>query len=83
MARATESSLVKSTFKNRALALFWSVAASLSPAAAGEIAGIRFGETSVSETRVVLDVAGDIATAGDPISTEQTLTVVLDAAASR
>lgn len=81
MATANEFGFVKLRFRNSALAVLASAAAGLlSSADAGEIAGIRFGRTSATETRVVLDVAGDIATAGAPIVGEGSLTVVFDAA---
>lgn len=49
-------------------------------ALAGEIRAIRFGETSAVETRVVLDVAGDILTQGAPIEGVQSLTLGFDRA---
>ncbi len=53
----------------------------IAPASAGDIVGIRFGETSATETRVVLDAIGDVTTANDPRTDGRMLTVVLDSAA--
>lgn len=82
MAIVTEFQFVSLSFKNSALAVLASAAAAMSPAAAGDIAGIRFGETSATETRIVLDVAGDIAMDGEPVASEQSLSVVFDRATS-
>jgi len=50
----------------------------LSAALAGDIVGVRFGETSASETRVVLDAVGAIATVGDPEQGERSLRIAFD-----
>lgn len=80
MATVNEFGCVRFSFKNSALAVFAGVAAAMSPAAAGEIKAIRFGETSATETRVVLDVAGDIVPAGDPVLAERSLSLAFEAA---
>jgi N-acetylmuramoyl-L-alanine amidase len=80
MATVNEFEFVKISLRNKALGFAVSAAAVVSPAFAGEIAGIRFGETSATETRVVLDVSGDIATAGTPVASERALRVAFDAA---
>ncbi len=68
-----------SVFKISILAIAAGLTAALAPAAAGEIVGIRFGETSKAETRVVLDAAGDIAVLGAPAQSEQGLKVTFAA----
>ncbi len=73
---------VRNSFKIIVLSIFASAAAAFSSASAGDIVGIRFGETSASRTRVVLDVAGDIAAGGEPVLGERAARVVLDSAAS-
>ncbi|MDZ7627118.1 MAG: N-acetylmuramoyl-L-alanine amidase [Parvularculaceae bacterium] len=50
----------------------------LSGAAAGEIVGIRFGKTSATETRVVLDAVGEISTLGAPVEAEQVIKIAFD-----
>lgn len=69
---------VISKLKSSAVAVLAATAALLSPARAGEIEGIRFGETSAHETRVVLDVTGDILTDGAPVVGPQSLTLTFD-----
>ncbi len=64
-----------SAFKTRVLAIFTGLAAALSAASAAEIVGIRFGETSTTETRVVLDADSDIAVQGAPAQSAQGLKV--------
>ncbi len=64
--------------KSGVIAAFSVTAALLSAAAAGEIQGIRFGETSADETRVVLDVVGDIQTDGAPAVGPQALSLTFD-----
>lgn len=66
------------SFKNSVLALSTGVVAILSSAVAGEVTGIRFGQTSATETRVVLDSAGDIVPAGDPVLTERSLSLAFE-----
>lgn len=73
---------VNSAFKYSALALVAGFASALSGALAGEIVDIRFGKTSATETRVVLDASGDVATAGDPVIGERSLTIAFDRSTS-
>ncbi|MFN3959152.1 MAG: N-acetylmuramoyl-L-alanine amidase [Parvularculaceae bacterium] len=47
-------------------------------ALAGEIQAIRFGETSAAETRVVLDVAGEVRTEGAPLERGHALAIAFD-----
>lgn len=63
-------------------AAVFAAGALLSAVSAGEIQAIRFGETSASETRVVLDVSGDIQTDGLPAERGQTLTLAFDRSTS-
>ncbi len=63
-------------------AAVFAAGALLSGAGAGEIQAIRFGETSASETRVVLDVSGDIQTDGLPVERGQALTLAFDRSTS-
>lgn len=79
-AAVSEFEFVKLSFRNKTLAFAACAAALGAPARAGEIAGVRFGVTSATETRVVLDVAGEIATAGAPVASERALTVAFDPA---
>lgn len=53
-------------------------AAMLSAAAAGEIIGIRFGKTSATETRVVLDAVGDLSTLGAPAEADRLVKIAFD-----
>ena len=78
MATLTGVNTVLSVLKSSLVAAFAGAAALLSAAGAGEIQGIRFGETSPAETRIVLDVAGDILTDGDPVEGRQSLTLTFD-----
>jgi N-acetylmuramoyl-L-alanine amidase len=66
--------------KTGVVAILATAAAAVAPALAGEIQAIRFGETSAVETRVVLDVAGDIQTGGAPVEGARTLTLTFDPA---
>lgn len=76
------SGFVKFAFGRSVLAMIAGAAAALSAASAGEIAAIRFGQTSATETRVVLDVMGEISTAGAPVAGERALSVAFDASTS-
>jgi N-acetylmuramoyl-L-alanine amidase len=71
---------VISVLKLGVIAALTATAALLSAASAGEIEGIRFGETSADETRVVLDVVGDIQTDGAPVVGPQSLSLTFDRA---
>ena len=78
MVTLTGVSSVISLLKPSVVAISAAAAALLSAAAAGEIEGIRFGETAAEETRVVLDVAGDILTEGPPVAGPRSLTLSFD-----
>ncbi len=81
MAILTGFGSVISMFRSTAVASLAAAAALLSAAGAGEIEAIRFGETAADETRVVLDVAGDILTDGAPVAGPQSLTIAFDRSA--
>lgn len=66
-------------FRIRVLAIFAAVASMASAALAGTVTGIRFGETSATETRVVLDAFGSVGTSGDPQAGERSLSIAFDA----
>jgi N-acetylmuramoyl-L-alanine amidase len=74
----TGAGSVISVVKSSVVAALAAAAALLSAACAGEIVGIRFGETSDAETRVVLDVTGDLLTEGAPIAGPQSLSITFD-----
>lgn len=69
---------VISELKISAVAALAVAATLLATASAGEIEGIRFGETSAAETRIVLDIAGDIQTVGAPVAGPQSLMLEFD-----
>ena len=81
-AMISELGFVNFTLRNRALAIFAGASAVLANAHAGEISAIRFGKTSATETRIVLDAGGAIAIAGDPVMSERSLTLVFDSGTS-